>query len=101
MKCFLYIKETQEIVSKHCSMKAAERKAYGMPMDGNKYEIIPLSELPVSTVYILAYHIDPLETEELYAVYYHYQQAYEAASKNVKTPRYLRMTPRIYFKTIY
>ena len=41
MRTFLYVKETQEIISKHCSIKAAQRQQSIMPIDGNKYEIIP------------------------------------------------------------
>lgn len=101
MRTFLYVKETQEIISKHCSIKAAQRQQSIMPIDGNKYEIIPISELPVSVVYVLAYSIDPMEKEDIFAVFYHYQEAHAATTKNVKDPRYFLLTPRIYFKMIY
>lgn len=101
MRTFIYIKETHEIVGKHCSIKAAQRQLSIMPIDGNKYEIIPASELSDSTVYILAYSIDPMEKEDIYAVYYHYDQAREMTTKNATNPRYFLMAPKIYFKTIY
>ena len=101
MKTLLYINETQEIVSNHCSIKAAKRQLQIMPIDGNTYKIVVLSELPVSVVYVLAYSIDPMEKEDIFAVFYHYQEAHAATTKNVKDPRYFLLTPRIYFKMIY
>lgn len=101
MRALIYIKETQEIVSRHCSVKAAQRQISIMPIDGNSYEIVPISELSSSIVFILTYSIDPMEREDIYAVYYHYDQAKEAASKNTTNPRYFLMTPKIYFKQIY
>lgn len=100
MRTFLYIKETQEIVSKHCSIKAAQRELLIKPHDGNTYQIVPISELPASIVYVLTYSIDAMEREEIYAVYYHYQEAQIAITKNLKDSRYFLMMPKIYFKNI-